>query len=117
LVGTPAILTEGFGDFPQPPQANSGIVAVLGHNRFLANPFQFIIHASIRRCVDTDGVVKQHADKQLNFILLQISFRTSWNSGSILFQEHMTLCKRVWSEKKNAISVTCDVLYRHFALN
>jgi hypothetical protein len=59
LAGTPAVLTEGFGDFAQSPQTDSGIIAVLSHGRFLANPFQLLIYASIRRCVDTNGVIKQ----------------------------------------------------------
>jgi hypothetical protein len=32
--------------FPQSLQTNAGIVTRLGHDRFLPNPFQFIIHLS-----------------------------------------------------------------------
>jgi hypothetical protein len=35
--------TEGFRGFPRLIQANSGSVLNLGHDRFLRNPFQFII--------------------------------------------------------------------------
>jgi hypothetical protein len=39
-----ADLTEGFRGFSQSLQATSGIVSELDLNRFLPNPFQFIIH-------------------------------------------------------------------------
>jgi hypothetical protein len=39
------MLTEVRG-FLQSLQTNAGIVPRLGHNRFLPNPFQFIIHDS-----------------------------------------------------------------------
>jgi hypothetical protein len=68
LAGSPAVLTEDFGDFTQSPQTDSGIVAVLSHGRFLANPFQLIIYASIRCCVGTDGVIKQPTEKKLHFV-------------------------------------------------
>jgi hypothetical protein len=48
-----AILTEGFRGFPQPLQANVGIVPKkLCHYRFLPNPFQFTLtcHLFIQRC-------------------------------------------------------------------
>jgi hypothetical protein len=40
---TPAILAEDFRDFPQSLQENSGMVPRLGHDRFLPNPFRYII--------------------------------------------------------------------------
>jgi hypothetical protein len=43
-IGTPAILTEVFRSFPQSLQANSRI----GHDYCLPNPFQFIVHHSLR---------------------------------------------------------------------
>jgi hypothetical protein len=42
---------EVYHEFPQSLQANSGIILRLGHDRFLPNPFTFIIHKypAIRR--------------------------------------------------------------------
>jgi hypothetical protein len=36
-----------FRDFPQSLKENAGLVAQLGHNHFLADPFQFICHPTI----------------------------------------------------------------------
>jgi hypothetical protein len=36
--------SEGFGDFPQSFKANVGLVPRFGHNRFLPNLFQIVIH-------------------------------------------------------------------------
>jgi hypothetical protein len=47
--GTPAILIEGFPDFPQPLRENSVTVPRLGHDRFIPNPSQFVSHPIIRR--------------------------------------------------------------------
>jgi hypothetical protein len=41
---SPAIPTELLRDFPQYTKKNSGIVSGLGHDRFLPNPFKFIVH-------------------------------------------------------------------------
>jgi hypothetical protein len=49
--GTPTILTDVFRGFPQSLQANSGWVLLLGYDRFLPNPLQFIYHPTIRRYV------------------------------------------------------------------
>jgi hypothetical protein len=40
-VEIPAILTE-ISWFPSALQANTGITPLLGHDRFLPNPFQFV---------------------------------------------------------------------------
>jgi hypothetical protein len=37
---------EDFRGFLQPLQANAEIICRLGHDRFLPNPFQFVIHQS-----------------------------------------------------------------------
>ena len=47
LTTTLAILTENFSDFPQSVQGNFGISPQLGHDYFLANPFQFFIFSII----------------------------------------------------------------------
>jgi hypothetical protein len=36
--------------FPQSFQVNAGILHLLGHHRFLLNPFQFIIRHAANRC-------------------------------------------------------------------
>jgi hypothetical protein len=41
--GTPEILTEIFRGFPQPLDANVGVVLRIGHNRFLPNSIQFLL--------------------------------------------------------------------------
>jgi hypothetical protein len=45
-VETPNILTEVLRGFPQSLKANAGIVPQTGHDRFLPDPSQFIIHLS-----------------------------------------------------------------------
>jgi hypothetical protein len=45
-VGTPPILPELIRGFPQSFQVNTGKEPVLGHDHFLPNHFQFIIHLS-----------------------------------------------------------------------
>jgi hypothetical protein len=41
-VGISAIPTQIFSCFPQFFQANTWLLPLLGHYRFLSNPFQFI---------------------------------------------------------------------------
>jgi hypothetical protein len=43
---TAAILNEDFRGLPWSNQANDAIVPGIGHDCFLPNPFQFIIHNS-----------------------------------------------------------------------
>jgi hypothetical protein len=44
VVGSSDTVTEGFSYFLQPFQPNAGRVCRLGHDHFLPNYFQFIIH-------------------------------------------------------------------------
>jgi hypothetical protein len=46
FTGLLAILTEVSRGVPQSLQANSGIVARLGHDHLFSNPFQIMIHPS-----------------------------------------------------------------------
>jgi hypothetical protein len=47
--GTPAIVTQVFSGFTQSPQDDAEIVAPLGHDHFLRNPFQpSLNHPTVR---------------------------------------------------------------------
>jgi hypothetical protein len=41
---TPPIHAKNCTRFPQPFHTYSGVATRIGHDRFLSNPFQFIIH-------------------------------------------------------------------------
>jgi hypothetical protein len=56
-------LTEVFHSFPQSLQLKGRILSQLGHDHFLSNPFQFIIHqfsfSLMLYILDNNGVVKE----------------------------------------------------------
>jgi hypothetical protein len=56
------ILTKVLCDLPQSLQANAVIIPRIGHEYFLPNPFQLVIHRSsyhlTSHSLDTDSIIK-----------------------------------------------------------
>jgi hypothetical protein len=50
-VGAPSVLIKVLRGFPECLQANSGMLSRRGNDHFLPNPFQFISHHTIWRCI------------------------------------------------------------------
>jgi hypothetical protein len=64
------MLNEFFRAFLQPLQVNSGEVPPLGHDRFLANPFQFVSHRIVRRYV-VPGLRASQGTRRYVFCLIR----------------------------------------------
>jgi hypothetical protein len=80
--GTPASLIARFRGFLRSLEKNAIIVSSLRHERFLPNPFQFLIHLpSYRSTVCspvTDSVVKQRTVKKLNDLSHFNIYTSTW---------------------------------------